>query len=161
MTPLQTPSRHLTKLLLSHIEVALESYASREQAATLDGIVEEIALSGSDPARGRLSIETFGKLIHEWKTVIQLGAASLAPDAEPTLQTYLLTPARGSFVLRFLVTADRLDPVNRSIREGRKDLRGSRTNDPRKRIEPGDEESCHSVSRDSCSETTKCDPESH
>ena len=107
----QTPSRHLTKLLLSHIEVALESYASREQAAALDGIVEEIALSGSDPARGRLSVETFGKLIHEWKTVIQLGAASLAPDAEPTLQTYLLTPARGSFVLRFLVTADRLDPV--------------------------------------------------
>ena len=43
--------------------------------------------------------------------MIQLGVASLAPDAEPTLQTYLLTPARGSFVLRFLVNAERLDPV--------------------------------------------------
>ena len=91
----RAPNPRLTKLLLSHLKVALESHASREQAAALDGVVEEIALTGSEPARGRLSVDTFEKLVHSWKNVIQQGLASLAPDAEPTLRTYLLTPARG------------------------------------------------------------------
>ena len=101
----------LTRLLLGRIESAVQSYDAREQAASADGVVEEIALSGSDTGRGRLHVETFERLIHSWRSAVHEGVKSVTTAAQPTLQTYVLTPARGSFILRFLVHADQLEPV--------------------------------------------------
>ena len=92
------------RLVREALATARASYECREQAERGGGIVEQVTLSGSDPNKGRLAIETFEKLVHSWRMAVREAVASVAPDVASTMKTYALVPAPGSFLLRFIVS---------------------------------------------------------
>ena len=94
------------RLVREALATARASYECREQAERSGGIVEQVTLSGSDPNKGRLAIETFEKLVHSWRMAVREAVASVAPDVAATMKTYALVPAPGSFLLRFIVSVE-------------------------------------------------------
>jgi hypothetical protein len=104
--------------LRSVLANARSSYELRNQAAEVDGVVQEIKLTGKEPSKGRLTAEIFERLVRFWRTAIHEMALSLAPTMASSMTTYMLPTAEGSFVMRFLIAsasdeslAQRLDEI--------------------------------------------------
>ncbi len=107
----------VVSLLRSVLANARSSYALRKQAEEIGGAVQEIRLTGSEPIKGRVTLEVFERLIHSWRTAIRAVMESRAPTADSAITTYMLAPAQGSFVMRFLVASPRYQALLQSLEE--------------------------------------------
>lgn len=90
-------------LIRSVLARARSSYALRRQTQEAHGVAQEIRLTGTEPTRGRLPVDVFEKLIHSWKSAIRDAMQSVTAKKDSQLTTYMLVPAQGSFIMRFLV----------------------------------------------------------
>jgi len=113
--PMDLDGSAASSLLHSVLANARSSYALRQQADKANGVTQEVRLTGSDPNKGRLTVEVFEKLFHSWKTAIRDAVQSVAAGANSKMTTYLLAPAQGSFVMRFLVETGRDEAVAQAL----------------------------------------------
>jgi hypothetical protein len=111
----ETMGERVATSLLSILANARSSYELRRQAEELNAVAEEIRLEGSDAEKGRLGVGTFERLIHSWTATIHEGIASLNPLIADSATMFVPAPARGSFVLRFLVQSPEPELVTRSF----------------------------------------------
>ena len=101
-------------LLHAILANARSSYALRKQAGEVNGVIQEIKLTGAETTKGRLAIEVFDKLVDSWRRAIREVVHSRA-GADSTMTTYLLAPAQGSFIVRFLIASDREEVVAEAL----------------------------------------------
>jgi hypothetical protein len=93
------------------------AYASAAEVLGSGGAVQELQLSGADASRGRVAVDTFEKVLHKWVRVLRAGVASLSSKLADSIEVFVLTPARGSFVIRLLVGADDVSVVRTTVQE--------------------------------------------
>jgi len=105
------------EMLRAVLENARSQYALRVQAEEVGGVIEVVSLDGGDATQGRLVVETLERLVQHWNSTIRESIAALAPNAAHGMTTYVLAPAAGSFILRFLVQTSQRDVVSQSFDE--------------------------------------------
>jgi hypothetical protein len=109
----ETVSQALLQLI-ADTRTAYEAYA---HAHEVNGVVEELRLSRGEATKGRILADTFEKLIHAWRTATRDVIASLAPQMQSSMTTYVLAPEHGSFLIQFLITSNSPAIVSQAFEE--------------------------------------------
>jgi hypothetical protein len=101
--------------LRSVLAEARSRYALKKQAEEVDGVVQEVRLTGQDSSKGRLAVDVFEKLVHLWKTAIRDIGHPPSANASFDMRTYILASAPGSFIMRFLVESSHSEALSQSL----------------------------------------------
>lgn len=109
--------RSVSSSLRSVLARVRSSYTVRNQAQEVNGVVQEIRITGSESTTGRLEVDVFEKLVRCWKTAVSEVAKSISPKNAPKMKTYMLAPAQGSFIMRFLIESARDEILSETLDE--------------------------------------------